>query len=424
MPSFLSEVINEYQKISNGDNLTDNNEQSIGLQPPAFEPTAGGSGGSFYSIINSPRSLSKCLDVVQLSDEEIQKEIQMIEKWISENAGSSKMEILIAAKEELIKEQEYRETYDEISDQPHNQNNLMGDQGEMTRLILSQVGYEDPKKWYSEMVSIKFFGRTAKGIRRQFAEQLKDAERRTLDKLAKLDPSLSDPRKAAEYLGINESYKTSRIFKPEKPEYQSMHLFGLAIDINFVNNPWVTQQAGTKEGTRANKKIFRDFVKRMDGLFNTDTNSKYKYVGADRQIEDDGEFKSVFDGYAGVDKLTEKYFALLKDDEELQKLLDTTEAKEWKNKKLGRARKMIKDDLKLISKKSSRGNKKKNFAKEGIMDLNKELVMSMHEAKLDWGGKYGDMMHFDMRFFGDGEKIQEAKKTGKTGALKRKLKAK
>lgn len=42
----------------------------------------------------------------------------------------------------------------------------------------------------------------------------------------------------------------------------------------------------------------------------------------------------------------------------------------------------------------------------GFLNLKKELVTGMG---LDWGGGYGDMMHFDMRNRGVGRKVNQAR---------------
>ena len=423
MSNYWEQLAQDYNNISNGEALSDEEGGSAAIDPPVFEPKAETGKSNSGLLFGGPRSLTKCLDASMLSNEDLKKELEAIDKWISENPGSDKIDMLNLSKSQLEKEKQFRDTYDDITVKPHKQKGLMDDAGEMTRLMLNAVGYKDPKKWYDEMVSINFFGRKASRIRPEFAKQLKLAEKKTLERFAAIDPKLKDPRRAAEHMGINEAYKTSRVFRKEKPAYQSMHLFGLAIDVNIKNNPWVTPEGSKPEKTRANKKLFREFVNRMDGLVKMEDTAEYKYVRPDTEISDHNEFESVYDGYSKVDKQAEKYFALLSNDEELQRLIDNSEHDDWKDIKLSKARKKIKDDLNLISQKASRKGSKKNFAKQGIMDLNKDFVMSMHEAELDWGGKYGDMMHFDMRFHEFGNKIQVAKSNPKVRALKRKMKA-
>ena len=74
---------------------------------------------------------------------------------------------------------------------------------------------------------------------------------------------------------------------------------------------------------------------------------------------------------------------------------------------------MLGNDLDVLSQWWARKDKKKDQSEmirtNGIMDLNRDMVLSMGEVGLDWGGKYGDMMHFDMRNTGIGIKLRQAK---------------
>ena len=72
----------------------------------------------------------------------------------------------------------------------------------------------------------------------------------------------------------------------------------------------------------------------------------------------------------------------------------------------------------------SRKGQEEMIRTNGIMDLHKGVVTGMGDVGLDWGGKYGDMMHFDMRNVGLGKKIQASKYKGDVVKLKKELKEK
>lgn len=399
------------------------------LAPPTFQLKASSPAGvaqmepgkddQFNFGKNDPKSLRVCLDPSQLGEPELKKEIFQLKTWLSINKISLKRAEMKKALKDMEAEQTFRATYDDVTKKAHNQSGLNGAKGEMVRTMLQKAGF-NPRKWYQEMVSINLFGQEAKGIRPEFAAKLKAAEKLTLAKLAKEDPRLSDPRMAKKYLGINESYKTSRRLRGEKKEYQSMHLFGLAIDINYGNNPWITQ-----DGRASHKPFYKKLLSSTDALFNSNTRAAYTYTSSNTKVADQERLGKIFDGHSVADKQLELYFSLLDNDEKLKSYLEASESRKWKTISVRRAKSIIKKDYKAFAKQSSRNRntrEKANFKKEAIMDLDKRFVMSMGEVGLDWGGKYGDMMHFDMRFTGIGKKIQAVKYNGSVRRLKARLK--
>lgn len=304
---------------------------------------------------------------------------------------------------------------------PHKLKHLDAELGKMVRLMLQKAGYENPKQWFDEMVTVQFLGKPANKIRPEFATALQAAEQILCGELAQEDPALADPVAAGKYLGIDEAHKTHRALKPEKPEYQSMHLFGLAIDINYYDNPWVGQ-------TKNSKAALNKTLARMDALFQTTAlKSDYKnaFTGADTEVGTTEEMGDIFDAYQRMDDHFVQYFGLLQDEDALQALLDQATAKPWQGKSLRAAKKEIQKDLDAMAKSWSRKGKKgkENLKREGIMDLDKRLVLAMKSAGLEWGGKFGDMMHFDMRFSGIGKDIQQSKRVQEVRDLKKALEA-
>jgi hypothetical protein len=149
----------------------------------------------------------------------------------------------------------------------------------------------------------------------------------------------------------------------------SMHLFGLAIDVNYTTNPFISATANPVF-ERANKKLGRSVKTFRYGM--------------------------TYDEIAELDKLLEDYFALLKD--------ESTSAD---------VKKTIQADLDSVTAKWQRTKPAQKAAIEagGLLDLDKRLV---EEIGLDWGASYGDVMHFDMRNKGNGAKIHAAIERYKT----------
>jgi hypothetical protein len=175
------------------------------------------------------------------------------------------------------------------------------------------------------------------------------------------------PEEAGKALGLREAVLGSR-HKPTSAAV-SMHLFGLAIDINYVTNPFISESAN-KVFDRANKQLGRS-VKTF-------------------------RYSMTYDEIAELDTLLVDYFALLKD--------PTTDEP---------TKKKIQADLDFVTNKWERSEPAKKAAIEagGLLDLDKRLV---EEIGLDWGASYGDIMHFDMRNKGNGKKIHAAIERYKT----------
>lgn len=298
---------------------------------------------------------------------------------------------------------------------PHTMKDLKTWKGDMVRTMLADMGYTKPENYFKEMVTIDFLGKKAKNIRPEFAKKLKAVEKKLCEQLSKSDPALSDPATLGAHFGIDEAFSTMRALKPEKPEYQSMHLFGLAIDINVKKNPWITQ-------TKKKRKPLKKVIKRMDRLFNTNFHDSYRYKNADKQVKSMSELEAIYDSYSNIDKSFEKYFALLDKDEWIMDAKAKSDDIEWREMSLRSAKKIIKEDRRVMAKQWSRKKAAGELKNRGIMDLDKRFVMAMGGEGLDWGGKYGDMMHFDARFTKFGSLVQKAKEAKKVRKMKREIK--
>jgi hypothetical protein len=238
--------------------------------------------------------------------------------------------------------------------------------------------------WYGNFTKITFLGRKISApIHMKLAEHLRTVEATFATKYGD-----GDAKAAGDALGLtNESIKGSR----ESPTGAafSMHLLGLAIDLDYTHNPFIGKSSNPVFGRAGNL---------VNGV-TSEYESGMSYVEL-----------------STLDKTTTTYFSYLDEDVPLTAALKTateTGIEAWANKSVVDARKIIQADLVFVQKKWARKNsaKKRGAVKNGgFMNLSKNLVDGMG---LDWGGSYGDMMHFDMRNKAPGSKIRRAIKNYK-----------
>ena len=220
-----------------------------------------------------------------------------------------------------------------------------------------------PADWLSNFQSTTFLGQpVAEPLHADLVAHLKTVEASFATKYGG-----GKPEEAGKALGLREAVIGSR-HAPTSAAV-SMHLFGLAIDVNYATNPFISASAN-QVFDRANKQLGRSVKTFRNNM--------------------------TYDELAELDKLLEDYFALLKDPA-------TDEP----------TKKQVQADLDFVTKKWERSQPAKKAAIEagGLLDLDKRLV---EEIGLHWGASYGDIMHFDMRNKGNGKKIHDAIEDYKT----------
>ena len=240
--------------------------------------------------------------------------------------------------------------------------------------ILELAGLSN-STWFASFTSIKFLGQSVGNIHTDLATHLKAVEAKFAESHG--GPS-KDPAVAGAALGLNEGIGGAR----EAPTGTafSMHLFGLAIDVNYTSNPWVGESAN---------KVF--------------ANAGWLAVG--KKLQYSGGM--TFDQLSELDKAVETYFGYLDDSASLSTRLAAIEdaSNPWKGKSAEDAAKQIQKDLDSAAVKWERAGSKDVIKKGGFLSLPKEFVDGIG---LSWGASYGDIMHFDMRNKGNGRKIQSA----------------
>jgi hypothetical protein len=256
--------------------------------------------------------------------------------------------------------------------------------------------------WFSEFTSIKFLGtRFNKPIHIELASHLKEVEDKLLQQYGGEE---SDPDKKAETVRNAVGLTTEAIRggrdDPTSADL-SMHLFGLAIDVNFKQNPYI--------GVSANP------VFKRAGLLVEDKPARFVSEG-----------KMDYDELVALNKVITTYFSYIDNRAELEKrlaLVNETEwevdgpkgegkkkkksaMKKWKGMTADDVVKIIQADLDWLAAKWDRSGAKDVIKAGGFTNLKKELVDGLDLA---WGGSgYGDMMHFDLRNKGKGKQVHTA----------------
>jgi hypothetical protein len=241
--------------------------------------------------------------------------------------------------------------------------------------ILRKAGF-DPKTWFGSFTRITFLGQQVDDpVHTDLAAHLQ-----TVENQFAADYGGGDPAKAGEALGIRAEAMPGARHAPTSAAV-SMHLFGLAIDINYTTNPFISASANPV------------FTRAADLLSKTT-----KGFGPNMSYDDLTE----------LDGLLVSYFNLLTDEGGLEAMLQDATKAPWKGKKPKAAHRIIQADLDDLAGRWRRSDpaQKRKIQLGGFLDLDKRLVEGIG---LDWGGSsYGDMMHFDMRNKGNGAKVYAA----------------
>lgn len=266
------------------------------------------------------------------------------------------------------------------------------------KAIVKAAG-QDPDKWFSSFTRVSFLGRELKPkqyVHVSLARLLQQTEAKFMEKY----PGKS-PAAIGDALGLTQEGMAASRGTSSTATY-SYHMFGLALDINYNGNPYI------QPGAHA---AFNQFMKKV-GLLNT--GSAIPVVNweawASNSLKPE-DYMRMYDQFAVLDKHLERYFSYLESPAALQARLNATQNGYWYGKTLQQATAVIKKDLKDLTNawKGTRSNPEAIFRKGGFLALSREFVEGMVKAGFDWGGRYGDMMHFDMRTTGVGAKIEAAK---------------
>ncbi len=307
---------------------------------------------------------------------------------------------------------------------PHKRD-VAGTPSEFMPDLLQRANVPSPENFFNEFVAdLEFLGKPINApIHKHLAEHLRTVEREFAFNFGGPD---KDPKVAGQVLGLDEDIAGARGISATSAI--SMHMFGLAIDVNHHDNPYLQAGGGIPN------KIFERIGELMKGeaLMKTYTPKRKKGAKKDPQpvtvesktdFEGGDQFEDTRRKYTRMkdfNQLVVDYFALVDPahDAELKSRLQTAIGP-WKGVDADTARQTIEADVMALAIRLGRPPKKKDkhdtkysdlsdvevIRRKGFLQLREEVVLGL---KLNWGAWYGDMMHFDMRSDGDiGQRISE-----------------
>jgi hypothetical protein len=260
----------------------------------------------------------------------------------------------------------------------------------------------DKDQWFKNFTRISFLGRDFRDgeyVHVEMAKKLQEVENRLIKLLGGTAKSVGDT------LLNNRDEKHAGSRTESGTAAYSYHMFGLAIDVNYLGDPFVQDS----DVARLNV-----VLRRASQLLRSTVVSYTRGHGA-----------AYYDTIAGLDALLEEYFALLDNATALTTALAAIKTGPWRGLSATRARSLIQDDVNRLSKTLERRWSKADgsdlrpiFKARAILDFDKRFVRCMENAGLDWGAWYGDLMHFDMRDTGVGVYVQRAIAEHKSRATK------
>lgn len=262
----------------------------------------------------------------------------------------------------------------------------------------------DPDEWFKGFTrDFTFLGRALKVNKRgkgksarveyqyvhlEMAKMLKAAENEFVKKLG-----VGDAKKTGDILLKNSDEGISGSRLTSSTATFSMHMFGLAVDVNYRGNPFIEQ---------GDIKPVNNVLENAALLMNQEKLSYQNNVK--------GRFADRFEYVQILDDVIENYFKLLDNPAELERYLKTSKSDIWRKLSAAEAKKKIQKNLDNLAGYLARREMKDYFKKHAILDFDKRFVVGMEAMNFDWGGWYGDMMHFDMRKTGVGFYIEKARK--------------
>lgn len=267
------------------------------------------------------------------------------------------------------------------------------------KAIVRSAG-EDPQRWFDHFTRITFLGRSLKSgqyVQENFAIHLQQLERRLA---AQFGGPNANPTMAGDVLKLSQEGISGSRLVSSTATY-SYHMFGLALDVNYTTCPYISPGA---------HRAFNSWIGKVANLV---ANVSSTGINWDASVSSPTEYMGLYDELLRLSNFTKIYFSFLEPQNEskLSNALSQCRFSPWNGFSILQAKTLIQTDLTEVSRawKGSRTNPESIF-KNGFLGLSRDFVKGMVESGLDWGARYGDIMHFDMRrASGIGSKIEAAK---------------
>lgn len=296
-----------------------------------------------------------------------------------------------------FKTQDYQlSTTKQVTLATHGKRKATATPAEYTKEILEDANL-DASSWFGNFTTTSFLGRKVRDpIHTELAAHLKNSEGKIIADHGKDGESAKE---VGDRLGMSRGHLVGSRKEPTGAAY-SMHLFGLAVDIDPKSHRYLSTSGKVTRRDVSNW-VFANAGELLRG-------APVEYKGS----ED-------FEAQQDYDVLLEEYFALLDLDDQALTARTKDAGGNWAGKSATEARAMINKDLDTLAQAwhgmSKWEDNRERIKSEGLMNFSEELVGGLG---LHWGAQYGDLMHFDMRNTGVGATIH-----GEIKAYKRAKKA-
>ncbi|MGH7335540.1 MAG: hypothetical protein ACREKS_22900 [Candidatus Rokuibacteriota bacterium] len=265
--------------------------------------------------------------------------------------------------------------------------------------------------WFDFMVNPTFLGwRFTAGVHLVLVRKLRTAER---DLLSQNRFRCMTPVQLGKALGFDDKSEVHRGARPDASS-ASMHTYGLALDIKYAGNPFV-------QGARFTEAL-KHAALLVGGLAITQRTSEAFWAS----LAGTGDTASVYRTVSLYDGYFRRYLALRNQRDELTAILQRWEASrssltpsgifERRTESVDQAstrwQRIVRRDYERLS--SGAAPFLTRDPRKGFLNLPQELVVALRDkACLAWGAvdfgsrDSGDMMHFDARVCGIGDRLAD-----------------
>ncbi|MDB5136616.1 MAG: hypothetical protein JWP37_3219 [Mucilaginibacter sp.] len=256
----------------------------------------------------------------------------------------------------------------------------------------------DPDIWFNNFTNTSFLGRRINTpIHISMAQLLEQVENNFLD----LHPEVSRQSKyeVGTLVGLttdkDDPIRGSRT-KPTSA-LRSFHLFGLALDINYRGNVYI-------ENTKAFNKYMSNIGVLVTGAIPDLIN--WSLTNGNNTMSVD-EYLQLHKQLDVLNTIFKTYCSFINDNSLLEQKLSMSTSSFWHTKTTAEVHHSIKRDLSDLSKVWERNTIE--LAQNGFFNFSTDFVKVMVENGFDWGARYGDLMHFDMRRTSIGKPVEVAR---------------
>jgi len=356
-------------------------------------------------------TLSPLAEVLQRSDNATRLGLA---NWLQRSAGNRSVTSLVAHRHPVPVQREDVDV-DRQHKELHTPHELHYGQAEREGdswdpMVLSTFGQHTYRAYINAVLqSATFFGQTVQHLHPDLIAVLQQVET-TL--------------KASQGSG----YQVPRIDSGLR-EHKGMHGWGMAVDFDVLENPYVLNESGEAALDEEFKPAYDHIAQFMLGA----PQSSLRKLKQGRAAFGSGSIGDVYEPLQRESGAMKRYFSLKDDAGALSAFL----ANEWPSlhpnqtpPQVAVVKAQMASDYEILGGKTASGGKRPTDGKgdrpfaptsgggagdpgTGFLNLPKEFVLAMTDAGLAWGaidikGEPGDVQHFDLRLMGQGKTAYEA----------------